>query len=187
MIVYLHDEKTKGVLQRLCIKHGLSVLTPRDVQRRKRSSAKPKHDFFLDEVDLLIFEITRPTQTMQFILAQAILAEKPTLCLYGKNQPPIELLQVIKYRSAPRPIKTFSYTDRNLSSAIAQFIQLNDPESQQHDDAPAIKFTLRLTPRIERYLTQYTKVQKISKADYIRALLTTLAKEQEEGSVQKNT
>lgn len=178
MKAYIHDEKTSGIIAKTCEKIGVDILTPKMVKNRR--SAPQGIDFFLDEVDFLILEITKPTQVMNFILAQAIIAQKSTLCMYAKNQPPRNILSYIKKRSAPRSVKTFSYTERNLSSTVERFVQLHDPRTQEHDDHPSIKFTLRLTPHIERYLSWYSESHDISKADHIREILTQKAKENDQ-------
>lgn len=174
MKIYVHDER-KGAVEDVCKQiDSLEVLTPTDV--RARTHVPSGVNFFLDDVDVLVLEITKPTQDIQFILAQAILAEKPTLCLYGKNQAPREILSYIKKRKAPRPLKTFSYTDSTLPRAISQFIAAHDPNAEK-DNIPSIKFTLRLSSRIERYLDWYTQKHDVSKADYIRSLLDDAAEQ----------
>src|SRR3989339_431522 len=169
MKIYLHDTKTHGQLQQLCQSARLSILTPREVKRRKKIPVGV--DFFLDEVDLLILEITHPTPDLHFILAQAILADKPTLCVYAKNQSPHTLLSYIKRRPAPRAIKTFSYTEKSLPGGLQHFLELHDKSLRKTDDLASIKFTLRLTPRIDRYLDVCTEKHHKTKADYIRDLL----------------
>lgn len=175
MKAYVHDEKTDGKLAELCLTAGIEVLTYEEVKKRKQMPTG--YNIFLDQVDVLIMEITRPTQNIHFILAQAILARKPTLCLYGKNQPPRELLQFIKQKEAPRPMKTYSYTEMTLSNAVESFIRLNDPDAAEKEDIPSVKFTIRFTPRNERYLTWYSEKYGITKADYIRDLINREAQE----------
>jgi len=177
MRVYVHDEKTEGVALDVCTKLGVDILTPEIV--RSRDALPEGFDFFLDQVDALIIEITEPTRDIQFILAQAILAGKPTLCLYAKNQPPRELLSHIKQKTAPRPIKTFSYVDATLAGAIKKFMRQHDPDHQDYDDVPSIKYTLRLTPRIERYLSWRSTRDTLSKADLIRDILKKSSEQDE--------
>lgn len=178
MKIYVHDNKTGGVIADLCAETGADLLMPTDIAKRK--TMPNGVDFFLDEVDALIMEVTHPNQDMQFVLAQAILSEKPTLCLYAKNQAPRQLLSYVKKRSASRPIKTYSYMDETLSRAVTNFVQAHNPEKEKEDDVPSIKYTLRLTPRIDRYLDWISQEQRISKADLIRSTLTTIARADEE-------
>jgi hypothetical protein len=130
----------------------------------------------LDQVDALVIEVTQPTQDIHFILAQSLIAKKPVLCLYAKNQPPRELLAYIREKSLPRPVKTFSYTDSSLADAVQEFVHKHDPRFINESDVPSIKFTLRLTPRIEAYLTRYARSVHMTKADALRDLLDRKAK-----------
>ncbi|MBI2410753.1 MAG: hypothetical protein HYV32_02590 [Candidatus Kerfeldbacteria bacterium] len=175
MRVYIHDEKTGGAILRACREAGVSVLTPEKIRKRKRLPEGVA--FFLDQVDLLIIEITKPNPLMHFILAQAILADKPTLCLYAKNQSPRLLLKYIRKKATPKPVKTFSYMETSLAEAVNHFIGMHDPLRQEHDEAVSIKYTLRLSPRVDRYLTWRSEKQKMNKADFIRELLARKAKE----------
>ncbi|MFH1426865.1 MAG: hypothetical protein ABIG66_05570 [Candidatus Kerfeldbacteria bacterium] len=77
----------------------------------------------------------------------------------------------IRKQKSPRPIKTYSYTEKTLPRAIANFIVLFDPEQKEHENIPSIKFTLRMTPRTERYLTWLSDKQGMSKADLLRNIL----------------
>lgn len=179
MRIYLHDEKTGGLMIAQCNQMGVDLLTPEIV--RSRDSLPEGYNFFLDQVDALIIEITHPTRDIQFILAQAILAQKPALCLYAKNQSPRELLAHIKKRSAPRPLKTFSYTEVTLPIAINKFIKQHDPAQQEHQHVPSIKYTLRLTPYQEQYLAELSEERGMTKADLIRSII------QEKAEVSKRT
>jgi hypothetical protein len=176
--LYVHDERTDGKILQQCLQSGVDVLTLAEVRARK--SGPKGHGFFLDQVDALLIEITQPTQDIHFILAQSLLAKKPVLCLYAKNQPPRELLSYIKQKSTPRPLKTFSYTDATLYEAIDTFIHKHDTRFADAHDQPSIKFTLRLTPRMEEYLEWYAKKHHATKADALRDLLRAQAESDSE-------
>ncbi|PIW36615.1 MAG: hypothetical protein COW24_04370 [Candidatus Kerfeldbacteria bacterium CG15_BIG_FIL_POST_REV_8_21_14_020_45_12] len=175
MRIYLHDNKTQGRLERLCKRAGLEVLTHEEVMTR--DTMPEGVNFFLDQVDALILEVTNPTQEIYFVLAQAMLTNKPTLCLYAKNQTPQELISYVKRRPAPRPIKTFSYTGATLIRSLTDFLIRQDPDQLEYDDIPSIKYTVRLTPKVDRYLKWISQQKKMNKADFLRDLLTTMAVE----------
>ncbi|MCW1930534.1 MAG: hypothetical protein KIH62_004455 [Candidatus Kerfeldbacteria bacterium] len=172
MKVYVHDDKTRGAIVKACKALQCNVLTVQDVRARKFS---PQHaarqEFFLDAVDLLIVEITRPTQDIHFILAQAIITKKPTLCVYGKNQMPRELLSFIKRDEAGQSIKTFSYIEEQLGSVVQDFVKRHHPQYAEHMQMPDIKFTLRLTKRIHAFLEKKSEKTGKTKADIIRDIL----------------
>lgn len=172
--LYVHDERTDGKILQQCLDSGVDVLTLAEVRARK--SAPKGHGFFLDQVDALVIEVTQPTQDIHFILAQSLLAKKPVLCLYAKNQPPRELLAYLREKALPRPVKTFSYTEGSLAEAVHEFVHKHDPRFINESDTPSIKFTLRLTPRIEAYLNRYAQKKHMTKADALRTLLEQKAK-----------
>lgn len=169
MKIFLFDEYSKGKLEKICESTGSEVIKT-DTMQNSHPFLK-EGTFFLDSVDLLIIEITHISQMMYFVLAQAILVNKPTLCVYKKNKPPREVLYYIRKRKAPRPIKTFSYTDKDIKTSIQHFVNIHDPHHAMHDTKPSIKYTLRLTPTIERYLDWMSKQQGKTKADLIRFML----------------
>jgi hypothetical protein len=175
MRVYMYDERTNGALQALCVSLGIEVITHEDILSKRRAMSSAAPQFFLQEVDLLIIETTQPTQEMQFIIAQALLTQKPTLCLYAKNYPPRELLNFIKQQPQPRSIKTFSYVSQSLPAAVRRFLRMHSDNTNDRDDFATIKYTLRLTPRVDRYLQWRADATHESKADVIRSLLLDLA------------
>lgn len=170
MKVYIYDQKTNGAIVKICAAAGVETLTREDVVQRH--AQRPRNELFLDNIDLFIINITKPSQEIHFILAQAILSEKPTLCVYGKNQTPAELMQYIR-KPGPRRrnIRTFSYTAKTLETGIRNFIRLYDPAEQRSEQIASVKFTLRLTPHIDRYLDWCVQKTGESKADMIRRLL----------------
>jgi len=176
MKIFVYDEKTGGVIEEFCRSAGHEVVTHTDLVERRRVPARSH--FFLDTIDALIMDITKPNQDIQFILAQSILAEKPSLCVYGKNQTPTSLIRYIKKpQTQRRTVRTFSYTKKSLPRGLAYFIRLHDPNAAEREDAATIKFTLRLTPHIEQYLNWLAAAEGESKADCIRHLLEQQVKE----------
>jgi len=59
-----------------------------------------------------------------------------------------------------------------LESVIVDF--LHTVEKGEGRELPTIKFTLRVTTRIERYLHWKTNNTKITKADFLRELIENL-------------
>ena len=62
------------------------------------------------------------------------------------------------------------YNQRNLESVLADFIEIIET-GELRREAPTIKFTLRFTPRTDRYLTWQSKKTKLAKADYLRKMI----------------
>lgn len=178
MKVFLYDRHTKGVLECSSKKTTAEVIAISSLSEHKNMSQAVAH--FLDQVDALLIEITDPTDLEHFILAQAVLADKPTLCLYQKNRPPRKLLDYIRSRKTPRSIKTFSYSPSTVDEAIESFIRRHNPDSLDDVHMPSIKYTLRLTPFIDQYLDWVSRQQSKTKANMIRSILIDAAERDED-------
>lgn len=126
----------------------------------------------LDPMDGFVIESTHPDIEINYALAQAIIQRKPTLCLYEKARPPRDLLVLLKQKNVPDVIEVKAYTDATLENVILSFL----PQIEAYTDIelPTIKFTLRITRKIERYLNWKGEKEKIAKADFLRNLLKAL-------------
>lgn len=124
----------------------------------------------LEAVDALILEITKPGAQANFIIAQAILQQKPLLCLYQKNREPRELLNYLQRKGLPKSLIVRAYTLNNLSDILLSFLQILGIK-RDNSEKPNIKFTLRITEHLEHYLNWQAAHRKMSKADYLRYLL----------------
>lgn len=124
----------------------------------------------LEHVDAIILEISYPAEELHYILAQAIVLGRPTLCLYPRNREPQQVLLHLSKPGVPKSVQTKSYSSTNVREVLGKFLSSID-RTVTLQDIPNIKFTLRLTPAIEHYLEWLARYQKINKADYIRKLL----------------
>lgn len=161
LIFYIYDEKTGGKIEQICRAYGLTVLTQTD----------QSNDWIFYFADGFILEITKPTSAAQNILTHAIRSVKPTLCLYRKNQPPRDLVQIIRHYKNHYPLKTSSYATEDLGVCVEKFIQCHDVKSDLYESVPRIKFTLRLSSRMEKYIGWKSKKLNISKADFVRKII----------------
>lgn len=133
-----------------------------------------KHNGFawtaLEHVDAIILEISYPAEELHYILAQAIVLGRPTLCLYPKNREPKQVLLHLGKPGVPKSVQTRCYSATDIRQVLGRFLGGID-RSVVLPDTPNIKFTLRLTPAIEHYLDWLVQYKQINKADYIRAML----------------
>ncbi len=178
MKIYVFDERTGGSVRDLCMSNRAQVLTHEEaISRRKHTKLGLS---FLDEVDLLILEITKPTQDLQFILAHALLLQKPTLCLYAKNQPPRDVMNYIRKQPRPCSVKTFSYTADTLGLATRRFMSQYRVESDEGEDQALIKYTLRLTSHDDRYIQWLAKMNRTTKAKMLRRIIQDMVESDED-------
>ncbi len=124
----------------------------------------------LEKANGIIVEITEPGEQVNYILAQAVLQQKPTLCLYQKNKEPRHLLIYLKRRGVPRSLQVKAYTKDTLSNIVVRFLQ-DLGLTKELAEKPNIKFTLRITENIQRYLDWKSRQSRKNKADYLRELV----------------
>jgi len=124
----------------------------------------------LERVDAIILEIAHPADELLYILAQAIIMHKPTLCLYPKDAIPGEILLHLSKKTIPHSILKKAYIPSSLTEIIKRFLATID-QSLDIADVPNIKFTLRLTPSLAEYLDWLVQDQAVNKADYLRVVL----------------
>lgn len=124
----------------------------------------------LERVDAIVLEITESDPDVQYVLAQAIILQKPTMCVYAKNREPREMLTQLAKKTIPKCIHTKSYTGITLQPVLQKFIQSIQPE-YSIDEIPNIKFTLRLTKTLDNYLAWLARERNLNKAEYMRGLI----------------
>lgn len=173
MNVYIFDERTDGAIVDICTANRVTVLTHHDAMKRRKHPSLGLS--FLDQVDALILDITRPSQDVQFILAHALLLQKPTLCVYAKNYPPRDVIAYIKKQPAPRSIKTFSYSTQSLAEGIRRFVAQQHVDPEERDVVPSIKYTLRMTPQTDRYIQWLSEKERKTKAIVLREIFAQMA------------
>lgn len=130
-------------------------------------------EVLLEKMDALVIEGTKPISESGYLIAIALAHHKPILYLSEKGKLINKnLLHLRKDKSTAKLLQLEYYTDKNLDNVVLDFLQI--VEKGEGREAPTIKFTLRITPRIERYLHWKTHNTKISKADFLRELIEGL-------------
>ncbi len=136
--------------------------TYRQVQERGQT--------FLDHVSALIIEGTNPDPEVGYLLAYAIAQKKPALLLTHKGHARHNPLETFgKQHRLPPTLVQVGYDEGKLESVLLHFLQQLD--HIDYIEVPSIKFTLRITPQIERYLHWKTHNTQMTKADFLRKIL----------------
>ncbi len=136
--------------------------------------------FIFNQIDAVIIEGTKLNSESAYILALALSQKKPILYLVAKGTALDE--EVKKLADDKKISKYFSfhyYHEKSLKKYLTDFIESIGAVGSFKELA-AVKFTLRLTPRIERYLAWKIANTKMSKADYMRVLLSKLMEEDDQ-------
>jgi len=120
----------------------------------------------LDEMQALIIAGTKKSPDIGYLLAMAISQKKPVLYLYEKGSGSQDILKYLSSKNIPKTLQIKNYQKKNLEKIIIDF--LNSFKGKKVKEIPKIKFTLRITPSIEKYLHYKTHNTNKSKADFLR-------------------
>ncbi|MEK7540498.1 MAG: hypothetical protein AAB558_04600 [Patescibacteria group bacterium] len=184
MKVFIFDDQTDGRIQQLVERAQVEIVSTHSLYGEtlpvERSLFDGKAFESLAPVDMLILEITEGNPDVNYLLAQAVLQQKPTLCLYKKNREPRDLLNYLIKRGTPKCITTHAYSENSLANFVDRFLAATTLLPGHMEDTPSIKFTLRLTPQVDRYLEYKSKKVNRTKADLLRDWLRLRMDEDEE-------
>lgn len=125
----------------------------------------------LDKMDALVIEGSEPDADLGYLLAYAMSMRRPTLYLYDKDVSNRGVLKYLGDRQVPSFIQVRSYSGDQVVAYVDQF--LTSLVGEQADNEPTVKFTLRVTPAMERYLQWKAKKMGVTKADYLREQIET--------------
>ena len=150
------------------VSSNVSGFSSQDLEKMDQSG-----EGLLEKMDALIIEGSKSFSESGYMIAIALAHKKPILYLSDKTKPISEnLLQLKKSSATGKLLQLEYYTDATLEKAVQDFLQ--KAEKGDGIQNPNIKFTLRITPRIERYLHWKTHNTKVSKADFLRELIEQL-------------
>ena len=122
-----------------------------------------------ERLDGLVISGAAENQDAGYLIALAISQKKPILYLLEKGQPlPDELLFIKNNKDVSKFLIVKYYSDSNIKSKIVKFLDLIE-NGDSRWDSPTVKFTWRITPRIERYLRWKMVISGKTKADWLRS------------------
>lgn len=123
-----------------------------------------------DQFNAFILEVTKTDQQINYFLAQALLQKKSVLCLYQKNIPPRSLIMFLKQKHLSNKVLIKAYTEASLKKTLLDFLRSIESGVEELE-VPNIRFTLRLTPKLDKYLNFVVQGKKVTRANYIRQLI----------------
>lgn len=140
---------------------GIIVFTPKD-------KSNLSNNISFSRLDGLVIAGGDSNQDAGYLIALAISQKKPILYLLEKGQAlPNELLYIKNNTDVSKFLIVKYYNDCNIKTKISEFLDLIE-NGDARWDSPTVKFTWRITPRIERYLRWKTSVSGKTKADWLR-------------------
>ena len=145
-----------------------------DFSEKELKRLKMTGENMLDKMDAYVIEASYPDPQIGYLLAYAMFQKKPALYLVKKGTKVGPQLKRL-----PDNIVIREYETENIKEELIGFIR--NLEKGFGESVANIKFTLRITPQIERYLTWKAKRKKLSKADFLRERISEdiIAKDEE--------
>ncbi|PIS04658.1 MAG: hypothetical protein COT81_05250 [Candidatus Buchananbacteria bacterium CG10_big_fil_rev_8_21_14_0_10_42_9] len=126
-------------------------------------------EMVFESIDAIIIESEATGANTGYQIALALTHKKPILYLHQNGTIDPALKPLLKNKTTAKLLKVEKYNAQSLNSILNEFIKFVEIQSGQ--ETPNIKFTLRITSKIEKYLQWKTHNTKLSKADYLRELI----------------
>ncbi|MBU1164336.1 hypothetical protein KKA15_02105 [Patescibacteria group bacterium] len=169
----------------ILVMSGNSVMSNLELDKSARFSDTDVEKFraagqtLLEQMDSLVIDATIKSPENGYLVALALTHKKPTLFLHEKGTDvDSNLLSLQKDKNTAAFLVLQDYQEEKLKKYLLEFLQF--AEKKGGKEIPKIKFTLRITPKIERYLHWKTHNTKKSKADFLRERIDKMIEEDEE-------
>ncbi len=165
-------------IHKLLVKNGVSLVS-NVADKLLKGENEARKSISYDQIEAVIIEGTFLASDTVYIIATALAYKKPVLYLMEKgHEIPEQLLYIRKDQNLGKNfyLKFYKSTGKEVEKVIFDFLSLLESGALIKEKVN-VKFTLRISPRIERYLNWKTLKTKKSKAEYVRDILDKTAKE----------
>lgn len=125
-------------------------------------------EFFLGKMHGVLIEGSQFTSELGYILALALSHSRPLLYLQPKKTPMQEMLEHVleEHRKNPLIFLEHYQTQEELKRCTENFLQqIQVPTKKEKSN---IKFTLRISPSMDKYLNWKSKNERLTKANFLR-------------------
>ena len=130
-------------------------------------------------MDGLVIEGSDIASEVGYLIAMALAQKKPILFLLPKGKAMPDQIRGLKDDKNLKKLFLLNfYSDKNFEDLLLDFIDIIET-GELRREVPTIKFTLRFTPRVERFLRWKSNKVKLSKADLLRKLVDEAIKNDE--------
>lgn len=149
---------------------GAAVFTPEEL-----AQTQARGEILLDKFQMIVIEGSEYDSQVAYLIAFALAHRKPILVLLPKGTTMDHHLRVLQYdKTVGRWLRVDFYNEKNINTLVGEFVE--GWMMGLGKELPIIKFTLRLTPTLDRYLAWKGMQIKKTKADFLRRLVEDLAK-----------
>ena len=140
-----------------------------------------KETFLLTHMDAIIIDGSRPSSEVGYLVAFGLSNRKPVLYLLERGLVlDSSLRQLERDKNITRLLKIHHYTEQSVEKIVRNFLE-GIAQGRILKEVPNIKFTLRITASIDKFLDWKAKETEKTKADFLREYITSeLIKKDEE-------
>lgn len=129
---------------------------------------KETGEFFLGKMNGVIIEGSQFSTELGYILALILSQKRPLLYFHPKGLPMHEMLERVLKQNSHQPFVFLEYYHRQDEMLKKIQIFLRHLEVPTRKEKSNIKFTLRISPTLDRYLNWKSKQYRLSKANFLR-------------------
>jgi hypothetical protein len=169
-------EKKYVSIHRFLVKNGVSLVS--NVEKKMlKGENEARKSISYDQIEAVIIEGTHIASDTVYIIATALAYKKPVLYLMEKGHQIADQLSYIrkdKILGKNFFLKFYKSASKDVEKVIFDFLGLLE-SGDLITEKVNVKFTLRISPRIERYLNWKALNIKKSKAQYVRDVLNKTA------------
>jgi len=169
-------EKKYISIHKFLVKNGVSLVS--NVEKKiLKGENEARKSISYDQIEAVIIEGTHIAADTVYIIATALAYKKPVLYLMEKgHEIPEQLSYIRKDNNLGKNffLKFYKSIGKEVESVIFDFLGLLESGSLMREKVN-VKFTLRVSPKIERYLNWKALNIKKSKAEYVRDILNKTA------------
>ncbi len=145
---------------------------------KKQSEIEWGEQGAVDQIDAVILDASATEPEVGYLLAVAIAHKKPVLYLVPVGTRVDSSVDALaKNKEIKKYLRLVFFSQANFSKKIQEFLQYLDQDIGH--ELYSIKFTLRLTPKLERYLMWRSEKIEQNKANFVRDILEKMMKEDE--------
>jgi len=183
MKIYFYSKKEEGgaeqqaaheMIFKFLNDNGLTVFS----NLLDRAGLEPQ--ISLENMNGLIIEGKGSAAEAGYLIALSLSQNRPLLYLLPKGRELPEQLRPLLNNDKLKKLFLFKYySNRVLWNILVDYLDIIET-GELRREAPIVKFTLRFTPRVDRYLNWKSKRIKMPKADFLRKLVDDLIKNDEE-------
>ncbi len=177
----LEDDYWKNryfLINQLLVKNGVNLVSNLEKIVTKGEN-EARRSISYDQIEAVIIEGTYTFSDTIYIIATALAYKKPVLYLMEKGHIiPDQLEYIRKDENLGENffLKFYKKDKKSIEDTILDFLELLESGSLLTEKVN-VKFTLRISPRTERYLNWKSLGVKKSKARYLRETLDKMMKE----------